>query len=346
MKHHFITLFFCTTLFFACIPLDDPVLYLPGDLRPPIFLGIRQDSAESLYLDFDEEIHAVADTISIYQSSGEELGLDTHQREGAEGQSLRIDLAALPDPGERCSLELSVSDTAGNSLHLIVPFYGYNDSLPAMRINEFTTQGSSSRPDMVEIEITEAGSLAGALFCEGIDGFAEQELVFPNIQVQAGDYLVIHCKSEGSSEEINEVEDRTESGGKRACDSAWDLWIPGGSGLSGNNGVISLYARPGGSCLDAVVYSNRSSGSDTTYRGFGSRRMLELVDQVGEQGLWLGEESILRPEDAVDPEPSTATRSMFRMPGAEDTKRKGDWYIAPTSGSSFGEENGSEVYTP
>jgi hypothetical protein len=98
--------------------------------------------------------------------------------------------------------------------------------------------------------------------------------------------------------------------------------------------------------MDGFLYSNRTSSSDERYRGFGSSRALERADQLIEQGEWVKEGLLVAPEDAVDPEDSTATRSMCRTPGAEDTDSTADWHIVPTSGSSFGEPNTTEVYVP
>jgi hypothetical protein len=54
----------------------------------------------------------------------------------------------------------------------------------------------------------------------------------------------------------------------------------------------------------------------------------------------------LRPEDVVDPEDSTATRSMSRGSDGADTDTAADWHITPTSGYTFGGPNTDEVYEP
>ncbi len=342
MKHAITT---CLTLLFliGCVPLEDPRPFLPGDLRPPIYLGLKQDDDVSITLSFSESVTAVSGETAVSASDGSPIpiaGMD----DGAEELSIR--LADAPEPGGRCVITIRVADSRGNSLRALIPFYGLNTNLPPMVINEFTTQGSSSSPDMVELLVLGAGSTAGAVLYEGVDGDSLQEMVLPPIEAAAGDYIIVHFKPQGIPEETDESVSKAESGGLKAHPEAWDLWVPGGSGLSGNNGVISLYNRPGGEPLDGVLYSNRTSSSDTNYGGFGSSAVLQRARALVQAGMWHTAEGEVRPEDAVNPDASTATRSIFRMPGAADTDSAADWFIAPTSGATFGSENGTEVYVP
>ena len=150
---------------------------------------------------------------------------------------------------------------------------------------------------------------------------------------------------------------------------AYDFWIPEGAGISGNNGVISCYDRPGGQILDGVPYSNRNSDSDEQYGGFGTRDSWERAQELVADGGWLIAGERVRPEDAVNPEGSTGTRSICRSAGAAgeagsgdtgsgdpdtvgtdtaavDTDTAADWHVVPTRGFTFGEENSDEIYVP
>ena len=160
----------------------------------------------------------------------------------------------------------------------------------------------------------------------------------------AGDYVLIHFKPEGIAAEVNEVGDRAASGGKDASDTAWDYWVPGGNGLSGNNGVITVYSNPEGEMIDGVLYSNRTSSSDATYRGFGTKGTLHRAEGLHAQGGWTSTGDIVTPEDAVDPEDSTSTRSLNRQSDGTDTNSKLDWHIVPTRGATFGRANSDAVF--
>ena len=70
-------------------------------------------------------------------------------------------------PGEKGILQGAVEDNARNSLYFTISLYGYNDRVPKVLINEFTTQGSSAHPDRVELLVLEAGDTAGMVFYDG-----------------------------------------------------------------------------------------------------------------------------------------------------------------------------------
>jgi hypothetical protein len=267
---------------------------------------------------------------------------EAEQRESG----IRLHFAEALDPGAPYSLSARVADRVGNTLTFVARFYGFNPRVPQLRINEITTQGSSSNPDKVELLALSEGNTAGVALYEGTRDYWDQRKVLPPVELQAGDYLVIHCKPAGTPDEVDETEDPDACSAEEAVPGAWDFWIAGGTGLSGNNGVISLYRSARGPALDGFLYSNRSSSSDERYRGFGSSRTLERAEQLAAEGQWAVQDLLIAPEDAVDPEDSTATRSMCRTPGAEDTDSAADWHIVPTSSSSFGRVNTVEEYVP
>ena len=215
-----------------------------------------------------------------------------------------------------------------------------------MIINEFTTQGSGSHPDLVEIRVLSDGNLAGACLYEGVPGNWDQRYVFPDVTVSADDYIVVHFKPQGIPEEVDELVRPDVSGGYDAHPAAWDFWVTGGTGLSGNNGVITLCENPVGGIIDGVLYSNRTSSSDERYRGFGSTAVMERADALVAAGAWIAAQTQVRPEDAVNPEDSTATRSIARMSSGRDTNTKADWHITPTRGLTPGLPNVDAVYAP
>ena len=96
----------------------------------------------------------------------------------------------------------------------------------------------------------------------------------------------MHFKPSGDPGEVDETLDMAGSAGLDASPSAFDFWVPGGDGLGGNNGVLSLYERPGGAMLDGVLYSNRTSESDELYGGFGTADTLFRARELVSDGGW------------------------------------------------------------
>jgi hypothetical protein len=320
----------------CCGPIADIRETLNPDLIPPVLLGVRTLDAGQLELTFDEPPLCRIEDLTIDPF----LEILSFQSEDC-----RLLVQITPQtPGLAYRLEAVVEDAAGNGLHFLARFYGFNGNVPGLLINEFTTRGTGNHPDAVELKVMEGGNMGGVVLYEGTPGNFDDRLIFPAFDVDGGDFVIIHFKPEGIPEEIDETSAMVLSGGLDASDTAFDFWIPEGAGISGNNGVISCYDRPGGEVLDAVLYSNRTSDSDERYGGFGTQDSWERAQELAADGGWLITGDRVRPEDAVSPEGSTGTRSICRNSPAVDTDTAVDWHIVPTRGFTFGEENSDEIY--
>ncbi|MCF6334840.1 MAG: hypothetical protein L3J12_03775 [Spirochaetales bacterium] len=321
----------------SCVPLEDYRKIIEKDIQPPAFISMGTEDSKTLILQFSEDISVLENHILI-EPLAEILSVTTQQN------ILKITFKNPMEPGKLFKIEITVEDLSGNSLGILSDFYGFNSNLPGIIINEFTTQGSSTNPDKVELRVLSPGNTAGLSLFEGIDTNWAQRKIIPPIEVEEGDYLVIHFKPSGTAEEVDETILKTSSGGLNVTPEAWDLWVEGGTGLSGNNGTITLFTNPGGTLIDGVLYSNRTSVSDEKYRGFGSLSVMIRADRLSELRGWISTGDFIAPEDAIDPEDSTATRSMCRSLLFTDTDSSPDWHIVPTSGSSFGSNNSDEEY--
>lgn len=312
------------------------------DVTPPVLLGLRTPSAAKVELAFDEPVRCALEDLAV---------LPPCPITAATSQGCLLVLT-VPDqvPGECYHIEATVEDEQGNSLQFLAQFWGFNPRVPRLLINELTVRGSDTHPDVVELKVFSDGNMGGVVLYEGTPGSHGERLVFPAFEVRAGQFLLAHFRPQGIEAEVDETDDPAASGGLDACATAWDFWVPAGDGLPGNNGVVSLYERPGGAIRDGFLYSNRTSASDTQYLGFGTReamdRALELVADGGWSVSAEPSTAAVRPEDAVNPEGSTATRSLCRDRAGTDTDNAADWHIVPTSGFSFGAENCEEVYEP
>ncbi len=96
----------------------------------------------------------------------------------------------------------------------------------------------------------------------------------------------------------------------------------------------------------SITTRTRTSASDSLYRGFGSAATLARAEELVRQGGWIATEQAIRPEDAVNPEAGTATRSLCRGSDSQDSDTAADWHIVPTRGSTFGTANSDERYVP
>ncbi|MBN1523465.1 MAG: Ig-like domain-containing protein [Spirochaetales bacterium] len=337
MKYRIIL--FCFILLVAgCLPVPqgiDPDV----DLTPPALEKVVVSDNRSVTLYFDEGVMLAEEEIIT------EPSLSVASTSSTDN-TVTVQFHNELQPGKEYIIRAEARDRKENSMFLITRFYGYNGSIPGLMINEFTTRGSETHPDCVEIKILQEGNLAGICFFHGTKTLFKYRFVFPACEVKPGDYILLHTKPVGTPDEINETNDKTVSEGLDASSTAFDFWIPKGSGLSGNNGTITLYNQPFGTILDAVLYTNRTSASDTDYMGFGSRTVMEQAIELEQDGGWKITGLSVAPEDAVFIEESTATRSVCRMSAGVDTDSKADWHIVPTKGYTFGTQNSDENHVP
>jgi len=336
-----IALFISAVLFLcsSCLPVADNRTLTEDGLQPPVLLDIESVSEKKTIIYFDKSCSVVEETILV----APKLNV---KKTSSEENTVKIEFEEAQGIGEEYLLEATVKDEQGNSMSFIISFYGFNPYIPDVVINEFTTQGSSTHPDVAELFVKTEGNMAGTAMFEGAAGNWDDRLIFPDLPVAAGDYILVHFKPQGIEEEKNETDDKTVSGGLDASDNAFDFWVEGGAGLSGNNGVLTLYTTPRGEIIDGVLYSNRTSSSDENYRGFGTKKVMLWADQLAEDGGWKYSGELISPEDGINPDDSTATRSICRDSSSHDTDTAADWHIVPTSTYSFGEVNSDEVYEP
>ena len=305
----------------ACEAQPQRELYnvlLGQDQQSPLLLASKSTTSHQATCYFNETVFCVPQDFSCPTDSVKIISVVPFE------ETIIITFAEALSAGQRVEIEGRVRDVVGNTLTFKVGVWGFNDRIPTLLINEFTTKGSGKNPDRIELWAKTEGNLAGVTIYDGVASTYDSQCILPSFEVSAGDYIVIQYGKDFSQEHSIEFD--------------------GGSvGLGANNGAISLYDAPNGSIIDAVVYSNRTSDSDTNYGGFGTNKVCQRVRTLESTGNW--EPLPIIPETAVDSTYSTATRSFCREKGV-DTNTKNDWYIVPTSKASFGKVNTSERYAP
>lgn len=322
----------------SCNPVAEYQAVYTGDMDPPRFAGVEPVNAGEVRLRFDEPVEVVAESVLL---DGRPLSPGALTGDGA---LLRLRPPSPFAPGAEYHLQGVFADEAGNSSSVATRFYGPNPELPRLLINEFTPEGSSSHPDMIELIALEGGNIGGATLYEGSPSDWESRLVLPAVEVEAGAYIILHWKPEGIPEEVNELDRTDESGGIDAHDDAWDYWLTDGDGFTNTNGSLALCSYPGGPIIDAVIFSTKRYDPEDNYRGFSRSSVLARNEEIVAAGEWRIAGERIVPEDAIDPEASSATRSINRSPGAADTNSPADWHIVPSSGATFGYENSTERY--
>jgi hypothetical protein len=310
---------------------------IDGDWQPPVLTHVAARGESEFALVFDEPVELRDAVMEPTRTI-----VDSHWRD----EELRVEVAEPLHPGELYWIDARVEDESGNISSVLVSVYGMNTDLPPVLINEVVCQGSGNHSDWVELHAVEAGNLGGLTLYEGSPSFWDSRYVFPQMEVSAGDYIIVHFKPQGDPEEIDETDDPAASGGQNHHPEAWDVWVEGGDGIPNTTGALSLTEFPGGPLLDAFLYTSKSYDASHPLRGFGLASQLDILEELVELNAWSISGTDVIPEDLFDPDNSTGTRSINRTPGSEDTDTPQDWHIGPTSSSTAGYENTTEVYEP
>ncbi len=327
-------------LFQGCVPgteADNP--FFAADLVPPMLESAEvQDEFHAVFR-FDEDVFTVERPPVLTPPLGEAL---MH----CQGRELVVEFAEAQVIGESYTLRASVQDEKGNILEFLYGFSGWNPRVPVLLINELNPRGSGNTPDCIELLALSDGNLGGVLCFVGTEAHPGGSIRFPAVEILEGDYILVHAKSQGLPEELNETGSISESGGLLASDTARDFWMPGSPGLPGNNGAVTLRGRAGGSVVDAVLWSDRQYDPQDDKLGWTSAGYKLAADLALSGGWPAGSTTVPTPSDAVDVSFSSATRSLCRASVPQDTDSRADWHTVPVRGASFGAVNTDEVYQP
>ena len=336
----------------SCIPAVVPPPFKPEDITPPAVVAWGMNNESKLTIQFNEPVTIQGHAVTIQQelqgtqnqSSTVIICTDTMLENNST--TLNILLPLLLEAGKQYSVSGTVEDTYGNSILFVLPFWGYNPDVPKLLISELLTQGSSTHPDAIELFAASGGNLAGVTIFIGSPSQYSYKYSFPACQIAQGEYIVLHLKPQGIPEEIDEIGSITISGGLDASPTGRDFWSKGTSGaLPGANGAVTIFSNPLGYCIDAVIYSDRTSASDTAYKGFGTSSLLNQVQEIVNSNSWSMPDGI-KPEAAACSAGTTSTRTLCRWSNQSDTNTNIDWHVVPTKGSTLGGPNRDETYVP
>jgi hypothetical protein len=269
-------------------------------------------SSSQIRLEFDEPV-------KVY---GNSFGPHTAR---SDGKFIYVNLDSSLRPGMKSEVKGRVKDYSGNTSGFSIQVWGYNPELPQVLINEFTTKGTAKSPDRTELRMLSPGNINGMTLYNGVPSDFDALVVFGDIDVRTDDVVVVWW-----TEDIGVPEIQEDNAGGRV----FNICAQSTEALPSNNGAMVLCGSPalGADVLDAVVYSNFGA----SFEGYGTRSALERATWVISSGAWSG--------DPLDSTTSTATRSMGRLPDADDSDSARDWIVTVTGGASFGARNSSEAF--
>jgi len=208
-----------------------------------------------------------------------------------------------------------------------------------LEINELYAEysGTTKRTEYIEFRALLSGNLNGLSLHIMYDAKKPFIYDFPAIDVASGEYITLHLRTL-ESDCIDELEDDLAlSGGVNSCPTARDLWVSNSNKLLHRTDIVYLqdeYDR----ILDAVIMNETPSNTWNKNQA----HFAEIAENLFNAGMWLsadGEQPT--PLDAVDTSSikTSATKSISRYEGQENTHTSNDWYVTASSSMSPGLPN-------
>jgi len=317
----------------SCSSDGDIQQILGLNVEAPVFLDCRPVSSTEVVFSFSKPVRV---TSLNFDSVLEVQSID-------EGREVKVSFARPLDGGQRITADILVEDSGRNTLNVIVPFRARNDRMPTLIFNELRTEFSRPRVELVEFFAPEAGNLgAMRLFIAG-HSLSKPVYEFPPVEVNAGEYIVLHLRTIGEGSVDETGTNLALSGGTDAQDAARDFWISGSSKLLHRTSALWLMDQDD-RIIDAVLLCENPAD-------WGRNNSAAAAEFLARNGAWLpadGESAgwIPGPADAVAARGTTATRTICRDESIPPAPRAGNWYIAATGNATPGRENNTRRHTP
>jgi hypothetical protein len=251
-----------------------------------------------------------------------------------EGVTVEVTLAENLEPGLWVTVDLSAEDEHGNTISEEVLFQSKNTRVPALQINELRTEYSKPKAEFVEFKVLSAGNL-GALRVFAA-GNIKKPLIyeFASIEVEEGEYVVLHLRTLDDSCKDEYGDSLDESGGTDSSPTARDFWIPGSTKLLRKTDAVYVLDQDD-KVLDAVMIAEKPGSQWNKSIG-------EAAEFLFNKDAWAsGTGTVCTPAEAVNSSGigTALTRSVSRDETAENTRTAADWFVTATSGETTGQPN-------
>jgi hypothetical protein len=297
----------------------------PPPVEMPDFLRYRAVSSTEVIFEFSLPIRLDSITFDPHL---EPLSI-------TEGRELRITFGESLDEGKSFTADIQIKDSSGKSHNHIIPFSARNDRMPALVFNELRTEYTKDKPEFVEFLTLGPGNMGGMKFFISYHSLSEPVYVFPQTEVKAGEYVVLHLRTPDESC-IDEIgSDLTLSGGIDAHSEARDLWLPVSTKILHKTDVLWLMDQDD-KIIDALVLCEKPTD-------WGKNNSTAAAEFLGRNGAWFPS---VDPAAAVISSGTTNTRTICRDETIPHSLRADNWYIAATSNATPGKPNSSKRYTP
>jgi len=319
MKNYFLALGACILLV-SCSTGDAAMSRMMGGSSQALtFLNCQASALDELEFVFSQPVTITSINLEP------EIPIDSVEN----GSTIRIKLAENPQPGVLITADLVAEDERRNSINVLVTLRAKNDRMPELVINELFTEYASKdeKTEYIELKMLTAGNLgAMRVFIIGNSTAARETIYeFSPVEVNSGEYVVIHLRTLNETSRNEYGTNLAESGGRYASASARDFWIPGTTAKLFHKTAMVYVVNQEDRILDAVMISENPDSS------WPREHFTETENLLLEKNAWNG--------IAASSAGITATKSISRDETAANTNSAADWYVTATSGMTPGGRN-------
>ena len=298
----------------------------------PDFLSCKAESETEIALEFTQPV------MLVYLNFIPEMEYTVIE----EGSVIKINLTKDHKPGMLVEADFLVEDEYGNTVENQVTFNLRNDHVPKMQINELRTEYSNSndiqKVEFIELKMLSDGNLGALRVFTAGNNSNSPIFEFAPVKVKAGDYVLLHLRTLGTSSIDEYGENLNESGGVDSCPTARDFWIPGKTDLLLKTAAVYVLDQDD-KVLDAVMIAEKPDPV------WGTKYLADTADFLFSKGAWKSpEETICSPANAVSSSSTTITRTICRDETVENTHTAADWYITVNNGGTPGQKNNIKRY--
>ncbi|MCL1836741.1 MAG: hypothetical protein FWG46_04255 [Treponema sp.] len=292
---------------------------------PLVFLAAEVASETEICFEFSVPVQV----ISLAFNPG--LSIESIE----EGSTVAVRLAENLAPGLRLECEIAARDEFGKTINVQIPFFIRNYRVPQMVINELRTEFSRPRSEFIEFKMITAGNLGALRVYIAGNYRAPMVYEFLPVEVQAGEYVVLHLRTLDDECRDEYGSDLAESGGTDSSPDARDFWIPGSAKLLHKTDAVYV-ADQDDRVLDAVMIAEAPDA------WWNRDYFAAAAEFLFAQGAWKSPAGgVCAPADAASSAKigSASTRSISRDETVPNTSTAADWYVTITGGATPGQPN-------
>ena len=317
----------------SCKISPEGITILETDYSTPKLVNIQISNPKEIYIEFDKEIILKQLEITSENNPEEKFSVDVKDLEKNQVFSIVCENQfSFLDNYEIFGV---VEDEKYNTLTFSSVLTGFNENVPKIAISELRTYYQKPKLEFIELVAQSSGNLAGMI----LEVYYKEkpfEFVFPPVEVQKGDFIIIHGRTMDETC-INESSDFSEATYKDAVSDALDFWLDSTSKVIGNSGAILLRNRKNGKPVEALLYTEPSK------EDWGTSYIKEAAQEAIDAGVWVGSSSV---EDAALNLKPSGTRSLskdFSFSEAtslgEEVFSKDMWIFVNNGNATMGSEN-------